>query len=142
MGNTRDRLVLFVVVLTEAMTYGLVLTVIAVAGTFLLSVTTGGGTGRANILLFITGWVVIAYATVLLWPKTGRDEVARTGPTQAVRTDAVTRLEKVVHRVPPIRWLDLPPPEDRFTHGGRLFVAGVLIFITSYFLEVTGAVSY
>lgn len=142
MKQLGNRISLLGVVALDAITYGVVLTVIAVLGAFVVSVTTGGGTGRANILLFVAGWTVMAYATVLLWPRKRTEEKTTKGYGEALPAEPRTKLHWIVSAVPPLRWLELPPPEYRLSQGGKLFVASVIILLTSFLLEYLGVVRY
>lgn len=132
----RKRLTVYVVALIDALTYGIVLTLVAVLGAFVLSVATGGGAARANILLFVTGWVLMGYATFLLWPTRREDDTETDSYGPALASEHQTPFQAFTRLFPPIRWIELPPPEDRVPVRVQLFLSSILVFITSFLIEV------
>lgn len=136
-----ERLRLNALVLTYAVVYALAVTLLATVATIVLGVATGGGLVRAKILLFVVGWVLMAYAVVRLWPRrpsdVGRGSPSPSDPTSgAIPADGVrTRFQAAVRRLP-ARWLPVPPPERRVTDEGQLFIASLLVLLTSFLMEV------
>lgn len=68
-----DRLQVIVRVWTDALTYAVVVAVLATVVSMVLGITTGGSLVRGNLLLFVSGWGILAYATWLLWPTSPSD---------------------------------------------------------------------
>jgi len=56
----------------DAVTYATVLTAMTTAVALALGITTGGGFVRGKNLLFVFGWVMMAYSTAKLWVKSGK----------------------------------------------------------------------
>lgn len=59
-------------VAVDALTYAVVLTAVTALVALTLGITTGGGFVRGKNLLFVFGWVMMAYATAKLWVKSGK----------------------------------------------------------------------
>lgn len=114
---------------------------VVAAGTLVLSVVvgvvTGGGLVRAKLLLFLAGWVLLALATVRLWPRSPT-EAATSGGVRRSVTAETTRIETVADVLPPVRWLE--PPPRKFSPPIKLFVGSVLVLLVSFLLEVVFAV--
>lgn len=130
----RVRVSGYVRAIVDAFTYALVLTTIAVIGSGVASIATGGGAVRANLFLFLTGWGLMGYATFRLWPTSPADEEAD-AEMPALQVDHQTRFQRIVRATPPVRWVRLPPPEDRIPLPVQLFVGSVVILVTSFLIE-------
>ncbi len=103
----------------DALTYACTLTILAGVASGVLAIATGGGSVRAKELLFVTGWILLAYATIKLWPTSPEDlEEDRTGDSLA-DSQPTTRFQRLVRALPPNRWVRLPRPERRMTTAGR-----------------------
>lgn len=139
--SLRRRLHAATLVAADAAAYALVTAIVATVGAVVLGVGTGGGLVRAKAVLFLVGVVLMAYATVLLWPSRreafrerdadGRPRVGESVPESESRT----HYQAFVEAVPPSRWLRSPPPERRLTPGGKLFLASVTVLAVSYAME-------
>lgn len=145
----------------DALTYAFALTAIVGVGCFALGFATGGGAVRAKELLFVAGWLLLAYATVRLWPSSpeevdsgsGSSFEPGSGPdgrsTTASRPhgSAVgermpsTRFQTFVQSLPPIRWVQPPAPEHRLTPPGKVLVSSLLILLLSFLLETVFGVA-
>lgn len=125
--------------IVDLVTYALVLTSLSLAISLLLSVATGGDAVRAKIFLFIIGWAMVGYATVLLWPSRPpidgdeEEESGEKGPS--LPAEEASRFQGIVRKMPPVRWIQLPPPHDRIPLRSQLFFGGVCILATSYLME-------
>lgn len=118
---------------------------VVAAGTIVLAlalgIAIGGSVVLGKVLLFIAGWAFVGLATVRLWPKSPR-QVALEGesgpPSQPARTGDTTRIEGVANDLPPLRWMQRPA--RRLSPPTKLFIAGLLVLLASFLLEVVFAV--
>jgi len=123
----------------DVLWYSVVVTLLAIVSTFVISILTGGGAVRANLFLFILGWLLLAYATIRLWPSSPSD--VREDNADSLPQVHETRLQAVVRRVGPVRWTQLPPPQERVSAQMQLFVASVCILLASFILETVFGVA-
>ncbi|WP_254862396.1 DUF7555 family protein [Halovivax gelatinilyticus] len=122
----------------HAFTYAVVGGGVLTVGSLVLSLVTGGDLVRAKIILFLAGWIVLAYSTVKLWPTSRpHDEAGREDPyAQAVpHVENVGRFQRIVWNTPPARYLTTPAPEDRISTDGKLFLVGLVTLAISFVLE-------
>jgi len=139
--SDNDGLVLnYVRTAVDTLAFGIAISLLAVAAAFTLSITTGGGAVRANILLFIFGWVLMAYATFHLWPSSPKTPDSDEKKTKALSTYDETGLQRIVRRFGPVRILGRPPPAMRLSVTVQRFIASLCIFATSFILEVIGGI--
>lgn len=129
----RKRLQAVLRVWIDALGYGVVLTVVATTVAVVTGIATGGGFVRGKILLFVTGWVLLAYATAKLWPSSGQD--GQSGGRSLPGGAQATQFQTIVSTLPPLRWIEPPPPEDRMTLEGKLFLSGCLVLVVSFLME-------
>lgn len=135
--------------LTEAVTYAAVVTAGAFGLGLVVGVVTGGGLVHTKVFLFLVGLVTMAYATATLWPsKPPVEGVQAAGDGDDVhQLDAAARaiersnFQTFVDRVPPVRWLEFPPTRPRWPVGVKLFIASVLILLTSFLMEASFGVT-
>lgn len=145
-GSLAERLQLNALIVTYAFVYALSVTVLATIGALILGVATGGGLVRTKILLFVVGWVLMAYAVIRLWPRRPSDVAdnsagpSEPGPATIPADGARTRFQAAIRRIP-ARWLPLPPPERRITSEGKLFLASLLVLLTSFLMETVFGVA-
>ncbi|WP_247003964.1 DUF7555 family protein [Halosolutus gelatinilyticus] len=122
----------------DALAYALVVAALTIVGALALGIATGGGVVRAKLLLFIGGWALLSYATVRLWPTSIDDaspaSTDRTGESLP-GTGETTRFQTLVSVLPPGRWIQPPPPEDRMTTPGKLLVGSLLVLLVSFLME-------
>lgn len=123
-----------VVVYAYAVAFSAAVTAVAVA----LGVASGGGLVRAKYILFFAGFAVLMVGTAGLWP-TSPEDLEEGDSIPEAREE--TRLEAVAQAVPPTRWLPAPPPGSRPSDGGRRFLAGLLVLLTSYAMEAVFGVA-
>lgn len=124
----------------DALAYALVVTVAAVVLAVVLGVTTGGGLVRANVVLFLIGWLLMAVAVFRLWPSTpeGGADVTTGGKGWPVGATPETRVEAIAATATPVRWMERPTP--RLSPPVKLFVASLAVLATSFLLEAVFAV--
>ena len=138
-SGTLGRMRVRVRVWTDAITYAIVVAALATLGSLAIGIVTGGGLVRGKVVLFVVGWVLMAYATVQLWPSSPEEvngaPEARTGESLPEAQDE-TRLQSFVQSIPPNRWLRPPRPERRLSIDGKLFLASLLVLAVSFAMEV------
>lgn len=81
-ASRRLRLRVLARVLIDALTYAVFLTAVTVVAALVFAVLTGGGLVRAKHALFIVGWGMLAYATVQMWIRSGKQLRASSKPAQ------------------------------------------------------------
>lgn len=144
-GPSDERLRIVVRTAADALTYVLAVTASAAVAAVVLAVATGGGLVRANHLLFLGGWLLLAYATVRLWPTSPDDLEAE--PNQRTPGESVpgapdsTRFQRLVRRLPPRRWVRSPRLRHRITVSSKLFLSAVSILVLSFLLETVFGVA-
>ena len=109
---------------------------------FVVGIATGGGFLRMKALLFVAGFGLMAYSTARLWPTSPDDldrermqgvTVPNGGSVPAPRRR--TRFESVARELPPLRWLELPPPERLPSPAGKLFWSSFGVLLVSFLME-------
>jgi len=127
----------------DALVYGAVVTlVVGVAGA-VASFSLGGGWFGVELTLFLVGAALLAYGAFQLRPAKRWDvefdddgfRVVRPGEGgRVVGSREETRFQAAVQRVPPLPRLGLAP-EERLSPATKLFVAGVVMLLSSIVLE-------
>jgi len=144
METLRARIRTVALVCLDAGAYVAVVAAVTTCLAFLVGVATGGGFLRMKALLFVAGFGIMAYSTARLWP-TSPDELDRGGvqgqgvsvpnggsvPAPRQRT----RFESVARELPPLRWLELPPPERLPSPAGKLFWSSLGVLLVSFLME-------
>lgn len=90
-------------------------------------------------MLFIVGWLVFGYATILAWPASRRPSRTPLGKIGEIgqslsstdRTEGL--LERQVVRLKPDRWS--LAPSDRLSPAVKLYLSSLLILSTSVVIE-------
>jgi len=141
-----ERLQLSAIALTHAVTYALAVAGVATIGSLVFGAASGGGLVHTKIVLFVAGWLVMAYAVVRLWPSDPSDLQEKSGsvdPTgETIAADAArTRFQELVNQLPPVRWLPPPRPWLQFTDEFKLFLGSLLILLASFLLETVFGVA-
>lgn len=130
-----ERLIRVARVWTDALAYAVVLTVAVTVGAFTLGIATGGGFVRGNLFLFLSGWVLLAYATVRLWPTSIESEETAEEMGERIPGENPSRFQSFVRSLPLVRWISLPAPDERMTQQGKLFVTSLLVLCASFLIE-------
>lgn len=138
----RGRLGILARQIVDALVYAVTVTVMVLVGGIPLRF--GGGTAADVVLLtFVAGIVILGYATYCLLPgkpwsvehtESGM-EVTRRTRTRTVGARRETRFQAAVQRLPPLGRYGLPP-EERLSPAAKLFVAGVVVLLSSVAIEV------
>lgn len=133
MDSLKRRLRRYAIVWLDVLAYVLTVAVAATLVALAVGIASGGGFLRGKALLFVIGWVVIAYATIRLWPTSPEDLDAdgRSVPGDV----ASSRLQRLARALPPVRWIEQPAVDDRVSPEGKLFLAGCGVLVTSFLLE-------
>lgn len=148
----RERVRLNAIALTHAIVYAVLVAVVSTLGALVLGVASGGGLVAAKIILFLVGWLLMAYAVFRLWPSDAseyrtqdpseiRKKKANAGskgstPDSIPAEETQTRFQTIVRQLPPVRWLPHPTPTHRFTTEAKLFIGSVFVLLTSFGMEV------
>lgn len=131
-GSPRRWLDRTVRIWVDTLTYAFVVTTLSVFGSLVVSVATGGWLARANAVLFVAGWVQLAYATVVMWPSSPDD---LRDPPDENTVGTSTRIQSIARALPPLRWMRLPLPAERMPPEAQLFVAAILVLAVSFSAE-------
>lgn len=132
-SGTRTGLPVTLRACVELISYALVLAFVVTGSAVAVGIGSGGGVGRAKELSFFLGWGVVAYATAQLWARA--DESVYEDHQTAISDQNRTRFQQLVHQLPPVRWVQLPPPEQRFRTSLKLFIGGVGVLLASFLME-------
>jgi len=117
--------------------YVLSVVVVMTVTSTLLAIVLGGDFVLVKTLLFVSGWLVIGYATARMWPSSP-DDVGP--PTKTGRNPG--RFQQYVDRISPLRWLRSElRPNERLTPPTKLFVSGVGVLVASFLMEIGGVVA-
>ncbi|ADD06046.1 uncharacterized protein Nmag_2486 [Natrialba magadii ATCC 43099] len=124
----------------DALTYASAVAAIATITALLLGLVTGGGPSQAKLTLFFVGFLLLGYATVRLWPSTPGDldsstELAGVEGDSIPETADKTRFQAFVQQLPPLRWVQSPPPEARMRAPGKLLLGSITILLVSFLME-------
>lgn len=90
-------------------------------------------------MLFLLGWLVFGYATVLAWPasrRPSRTPIGKLGELGSGRSSGDRReglLERQVVRLEPERWSRAP--SDRLSPAAKLYLSSLVILSVSVFVE-------
>ena len=112
--------------------YALAVALLALVLGVVLGIAFGGSLVLGKQLLFLGGWLLIAYATLRLWPTSPEDLEQEPHKTQTERS----RLQATVQRLPPVSWMRLPAPDNRIALAVKLFLAGIAVLGLSLMMEI------
>lgn len=134
---TDSRLGHVLLVALDAVSYALAVVLVASAIALVATIAGGGDPGVMKTLLFLCGWLLIAYATAKQWPQTPDD--LNTGKTIPPNPADRSRFQRFVHALPPSRWIETElRPNERLSQSAKLFFSGVCVLATSFLMEVGG----
>lgn len=125
----------------DALTYAGTLAILIGLGSGALAIATGGGAVRTKEFLFLIGWVLLAYATIKLWPTSPDDLEDRRDGDSLAASQPTTRFQRLVRLLPPGRWTQVPRPERRMTTSGKVLLTSLLLLVVSFLLETVFGVS-
>lgn len=137
MAPARSRLRPVAVAAAYAFVSALAVAVLAIVGAGILAAATGGGLVRMKVVLFVIGWLLMAYATVRLWPSSPDALESDSTPTTETipEVGSRSRFEAALYELPPVRWLPPPQPRFRTSDEAKLFLGSLLVFLSSFLLE-------
>jgi hypothetical protein len=108
---------------------------------FLLSVPFGGSLPLVKLLLFVIGFVLLSYGTILLWPAKPRDDPQAPPRNETVGSRDSSPFESLLERLLS-KLNDSYPPQQRFSPGLKVFAAGCSVLLVSYLMEAVLLVGY
>ena len=136
--------------LLDGLMYGLAVTAVLFVVGAVLGIALGGGLVTAKFWLFVAGILLFGYGTFQLRPsrpwkteegEDGKLKVTRTDPRdEVVGARGETRFQKTVQRIPPLTWYSLPP-DERWSAGAKLFLASLVVLLTSFVMETVFGIS-
>jgi|SRR6056297_2621392 len=126
----------------DAVGYAVTVTAIVFGIGAVVMIATGTGWFVTELVMFLLGWVVIAYGTVLLNPdRPWKTKRTSDGDVQVVETSQQsqtareeTAFQRLVQWLPPMRWYPLGP-DERFSTGVRVFLSGIFVLLASFGIE-------
>lgn len=129
----------------DVLAYAVAVAVLSFCSGVLVSLPFGGSWYVIEAVMFLEGWILFGYGTFKLRPAPAwkqnrggvRGKVRETlalGDDDAPGTRADSRVEAIVTSVPGLRER-VPRPDDRFPMGAKLFVAGIVVLLSSFLLE-------
>ncbi|MGA9400794.1 DUF7555 family protein [Haladaptatus sp.] len=127
----------------DAATYAGVLTLLVFAGSYAVSLVFGSGWLAVEFLMFLAGWVLFAYGTLMLRPTPPWNDQGRSsmlpwdgGRDIAEENDdrTETTFQRAVGTLPPLRWLDLPV-DHRLSTGTKVFLSSIFVLVASFLIE-------
>ncbi|QSG05567.1 DUF7555 family protein [Halapricum desulfuricans] len=120
----------------DVLLYAAVVTVVTTMLAAVVSVALGGDLVLVKTLLFLSGWVIVSYATFRLWPRSPTDSETST------RSPGEGRFQRFVRSLPPLRWLEPSRwRRERVSQPAKLFVGGLLVLLVSFLMETAGGVA-
>lgn len=128
----------------DALVYGIVYTLVVAVTSGGVSLALGGGWFGVEAALFFVGVTLLAYAAFQLRPAKRWDvefeedgyRIVRPGDdTRVVGSREESRFQAAVQRVPPLPSMGLHP-ESRLSPAAKLFVAALVMLLTSLVLEI------
>lgn len=118
----------------DAVTYALVLGGLFTTGALLVALGAGGDLTTVKYLLFGVGWVLLAIATVRLWPSRGGETGDDGDLGRSIGSPR--RLERLATDAPPARWVRGPTPHERLSNAAKQFLAALVTLAISFLLEI------
>jgi hypothetical protein len=89
-----------------------------------------GSLNGVKFLLFVAGFIQIGIGVAQLWPS----DISDVNEPDKPNPDEISRVQLVVDWLAPTDRLGLPP-DERFEHGVRQFLAGMLLLVISFSME-------
>ncbi|WP_435348435.1 DUF7555 family protein [Haloarchaeobius sp. HRN-SO-5] len=130
----------------DALSYAAVFVAVVVGVSAFFELSARGTLTGTKYVLFWFGFALLAYASLQLRPPppgssddqsqsfttAGDDRHRKASGTVGSRS--LTRFERLVDVLPPMRWVDVAV-DDRFTPHAKLFLAALLMLATSATME-------
>ncbi|UTF52934.1 DUF7555 family protein [Natronosalvus rutilus] len=133
---------LLALVCADAISYVFAVVVVATLTAVPISLAVGGGFGGAKVVLFFAGFLLLAYATVRLWPNSPEEVSGRStdaadaiGMSVSPTGSNETRFQRFARALPPARWIEPPPPDRELSSAGKLFWSSLGVLLISYLME-------
>lgn len=130
MGSAPSATQVYLARVVDALVYGAVVALLASLVSAAIGLLVLGSLNGMKFVLFVAGFGQIALGVISLWPSDVSDIEDTGGPPP----NEVSRVQRVVDRLAPTELLGLPV-EQRFEHGVRQLVAGVLMLVVSFSME-------
>ena len=127
----------------DALAYAVAVTILSFLSGAIVSLLVGGGWVVVEVVMFLEGWLLFGYGTFKLRPapawKQDRGGVrGKVRETLSLGDDtgpaSNSRVERLVARMPGVRER-LPHPDNRLSIGAKLFLAGIVVLVSSFLLE-------
>lgn len=118
----------------DAVTYALVLCGLLTTGALLIALGAGGDLTTVKYLLFGAGWVLLALATVRLWPSR-RGETEDTADLDR-SIGSPGRIQRLATDAPPARWVRQPTPHEQLSNAAKQFLTALFTLAISFLFEV------
>lgn len=136
-GTTRsDRIKRLLLRWADAAGYAFWFAVGSVIVTVILSAAVGLGLVGSKYLLFVWGFLLMAYATMALWP-TCPDDVGQDSETRTIpKNPDTTRFQRLVRALPPLRWLPVLSAREQCSNGAKLFLSSIFVLLSSIIMEI------
>ncbi len=133
----------------DALVYAIVVTGLVFLIGAIVSFALGGGFVGVKYFLFFVGILLFGYGTFSLYPSRrwkvdrseGNVEIERSTNTgEVIGSREETRFQSAVQQVPPLTQYSLPP-QERLSPGAKLFIASLVVLLTSFLMESVFGVS-
>ena len=110
--------------------YAVVLAAAVFLALSVVSLPLGWGFVGVKIGLFLVGVLSLGYGTYLAWPSSPEDVYV----TQETEPEDVPWFQRTVSQLPPAVWYPVHP-DERYPDWVNVYLATLLIFVTSYVME-------
>ncbi|WP_255169681.1 DUF7555 family protein [Natrononativus amylolyticus] len=118
----------------DASVYTIAITLIGIGLAVVLSIPFGAHPEVVKAWLFVLAWLLIGYATVLLWPRTPKKWGSkRTEKRIELDRRSGPNLQRRLNRLPPLKWYD--DDSVRLPTGVKLYIASVWLLLVSFLME-------
>lgn len=112
--------------LLDAAAYAVVLTAVLFVAATVVSVAFGRGLNGTKALLFVVGFALFGYSSFRMRPT-------RPGQEKATQDRSETRFQRLGRAILPEKYV--LPPDRRFSPPTKLFLASVVVLLTSMAME-------
>lgn len=123
----------------DTLSYVLAVVIVTTVVAVPVSLAVGGGFTGAKAVLFLLGFLLLGYATIRLWPSSPEEVSGGGSGGDANGLGGVvpeeTRFQAFARGLPPSRWVESPPPNQRLSPAGKLFWSSLAVLLVSYLME-------